>query len=417
MQMQNGKNTGDFLSRKRKEAGLTQKQLAQRLNVSFQAVSKWEKGTAMPGADLLLKLAQELNVSPDDILNGEESAHVSYSKAGVDISYTDAIKSEMEKYVSVGNERVLNRMGAFASLYDFHFPEIKHPVLVLKAEEPGSKQKLAIEYGYTESICHDMINHLVNDILVMNARPLAVLDTIVCGKAEKDTIKSLVKGVSDACRENECVLIGGETSIQPQVLDKGVYVLTSNVAGVADREEIIDGSRMEEGDVILAVASNGLHTNGYSLIRMLMDRNGDLLHTRVGEETFLDVIMRPHTAYYPVLKEVLDARTVTGMAHITGGGIKGNFKRIIPDKLYAQIDLSKLQIPEIFHLIKKEGKIPDEEMLSTFNCGAGLLMAVRKDSAARICRRISERILCYEIGTIKAGEEKEKVQFIHHLQW
>ena len=105
------------------------------------------------------------------------------------------------------------------------------------------------------------------------------------------------------------------------------------------------------------------------------------------------------------------------MAHITGGGIKGNFKRIIPDKLYAQIDLSKLQIPEIFHLIKKEGKIPDEEMLSTFNCGAGLLMAVRKDSAARICRRISERILCYEIGTIKAGEEKEKVQFIHHLQW
>lgn len=145
----------------------------------------------------------------------------------------------MEEFVSKGNRRILNKMGDFASLYDFSFEDIEHPVLVLKAEEPGSKQKLAIEYGYTESICHDMVNHLVNDIIVMNAKPLAVLDTIVCGKAEKDTIKTLVKGISDACRENECVLIGGETSIQPQVVDKDIYVLTSCIAGVVDKKRLL----------------------------------------------------------------------------------------------------------------------------------------------------------------------------------
>lgn len=123
---------------------------------------------------------------------------------------------------------------------------------MLKSEEPGSKQKLAMEYGYTESICHDMVNHLVNDVIVMGARPLAVLDTIVCGKAEKSTISSLVKGVSDACRENDCSLVGGETSIQPSVVDAGVYVLTSSIAGIVEKKDIIDGSAVKEGDAVIA---------------------------------------------------------------------------------------------------------------------------------------------------------------------
>lgn len=133
---------------------------------------------------------------------------------------------------------------------------------------------------------------------------MAVLDTIVCGKAEKDTIKSLVKGVSDACKENSCVLIGGETSIQPQVVDKGVYVLTSSIAGVVEKDLIIDGSEIGEGDVILAAASNGLHTNGYSLVRMLMDLHPEIKKKNIDGQIFLDSIMKPHTAYYSMLREV-----------------------------------------------------------------------------------------------------------------
>ena len=203
---------GVFIAEKRRQHSLTQQQLAGRLNISFQAVSKWENGTASPNIELLAELAAVLGVTTDELLAGREKKEgLSYSRAGVDIAYTDAMKREMAKVLEQRDCRVLNGLGAFASLYDIDFPDMKHPVLVLKSEEPGSKQKLAVEYGYTESICHDMINHLVNDIIVMGARPLAVLDTIVCGNAEKDTIHALVKGISDACRENECSLVGGET--------------------------------------------------------------------------------------------------------------------------------------------------------------------------------------------------------------
>ena len=160
---------------------MTQSDVADKLNVSFQAVSKWENG-ALPNVEILVELAKVLDTSVDEILMGRDKNNetFSYSKAGVDISYTDAIKKEMAVYLKTDNKRVLNGLGPFASLYDIRFPNIDDPVLVLKSEEPGSKQKLAMEYGYSESICHDMINHLVNDIIVMGARPLAVLDTIVC---------------------------------------------------------------------------------------------------------------------------------------------------------------------------------------------------------------------------------------------
>ncbi len=306
-------------------------------------------------------------------------------------------------------------MGAFASLYDIYFPVMKEPVLVLKAEEPGSKQKLAMEYGYTESICHDMINHLVNDIIVMGAKPLAVLDTIVCGNAEKDTIKSLVKGISDACRDNECALVGGETSIQPLVVDAGVYVLTSSIAGIAEKKDIIDGSAIQEGDVVLAVASNGLHTNGYSLVRMLMDKMPQIKLDKIDGVTFIEQIMKPHTPYYKAVKGLFGKDMLHGMAHITGGGIEGNLGRIIPDGMTAEIDLSKIRPLPVFRYIKKNGNISDEEMLRTFNCGVGLHVVVDEKDAAAVVRHILEYYACYEVGRICRGAKK--VSFINRLEW
>ena len=173
--MLNSIKVGNFIMNKRKKLGLTQQQLAENLNISFQAVSKWENGMAYPNIEILYDLSIALGVTVDEILIGSEKAEegLSYSKAGIDITYTDTIKKEMAKHLETNDKRVLNGLGPFASLYDINFPEIKEPVLVLKSEEPGSKQKLAMEYGYTESICHDMINHLVNDIVVMGAKPLA----------------------------------------------------------------------------------------------------------------------------------------------------------------------------------------------------------------------------------------------------
>lgn len=415
--MLDGIRIGKFIMDKRKSFGLTQQQLADRLNVSFQAISKWENGTTYPNIEILKDLAGILEVSVDEILAGNEKSteDLSYSKAGVDIAYTDTIKREMAKHLETDDKRVLNRMGAFASLYDISFPALKNPVLVLKSEEPGSKQKLAMEYGYTESICHDMINHLVNDIVVMGAKPLAVLDTIVCGNAEKDTIKSLVKGISEACRENECSLVGGETSIQPLVVDPGVYVLTSSIAGIAEKSQVIDGSAIREGDIILAVASNGLHTNGYSLVRLLMDKMPQIKLDKIDGLTFIEQIMKPHTPYYKSLKKLLPGNIIHGMAHITGGGIGGNLCRVIPDGFSARIDLSKIRILNLFKYIRQNGNISDEEMLRTFNCGVGLVVVVSERDKNAVTEHIGQFYPCYEIGKVEKGEDK--VVFEKRVNW
>lgn len=415
--MIDSKKMGNFIAGKRKELKMTQQQLAEKLNISFQAISKWENGTTYPNVELLYQLSEALQVTVDEILHGSEKTEegLSYSKAGVNIAYTDTIKKEMAKHLETGDKRVLNGLGPFASLYDISFPEIKEPVLVLKSEEPGSKQKLAVEYGYTESICHDMVNHLVNDIAVMGARPLAVLDTIVCGNAENDTIQALVKGVSDACQENECSLVGGETSIQPSVVESGLYVLTSSIAGIVEKDKVIDGSRIREGDTVLAIASNGLHTNGYSMVRMLLDQKPELKLDKIDGLTFIEQIMKPHTPYYKALKGLLKTDWIHGMAHITGGGIEGNLCRVIPEGLAAEIDLGQLRVPNIFTYIRNNAHVSDEEMLHTFNCGAGLLLVVDDKDKQAVIGHVSEYYSSYEIGTIKNGEKK--VTFSGRVNW
>lgn len=415
--MLNSAKVGNFIMGKRKALGLTQQQLADKLNISFQAISKWETGTTYPNIELLKDLATALEVTVDEILSGSEKygEQLSYSKAGIDIAYTDTIKKEMSKYMKTSDKRVLNGLGPFASLYDIKFPEIKEPVLVLKSEEPGSKQKLAMEYGYTESICHDMINHLVNDIAVMGAKPLAVLDTVVCGNAEKDTIKSLVKGVSDACKENECSLVGGETSIQPLVVESGIYVLTSSIAGIVEKSKVVDGSAIEEDDAVLAIASNGLHTNGYSLVRLLMDKMPQMKLDRIDGLTFIEQIMKPHTPYYKAVKGLLCQDVIHGMAHITGGGIEGNLSRVIPDGLCAKIDLSKIRLLNVFKYIRDNGNISDDEMLRTFNCGVGFNVVVSQKDKDTVMKHVRKYYDCYEIGNIKKGERK--VVFEKKLNW
>lgn len=408
---------GNFIMNKRREIGMTQQQLAEKLNISFQAISKWENGTTYPNIEILRDLAIVLEVSVDEILAGSErdKEGLSYSKAGIDITYTDAIKKEMSKHLETKDKRVLNGLGPFASLYDIKFSDIKNPVLVLKSEEPESKQKLAMEYGYTESICHDMINHLVNDIIVMGAKPLAVLDTIVCGNAEKDTIKSLVKGVSEACKENECSLVGGETSIQPLVVESGVYVLMSSIAGIVEKSKVIDGSAIEEGDSVLAITSNGLHTNGYSLVRLLMDKMPQIKLDKIDGLTFIEQIMKPHTPYYKSIKGLFNRKIIHGMAHITGGGIEGNLCRVIPEGLSANIDLSKLKILNIFKYIRNAGNISDEEMLQTFNCGVGFNVVVAQKDKNMVMNHINQFYDCYEIGIIEEGEDK--VVFENRMNW
>ena len=312
------------------------------------------------------------------------SKKLTYADVGVDIDATDAVKRGMADSINTGDPRVLNKLGAFAPLLQGSFPGLKDPLLVIKTDEPGSKQKMAIELDRLEDLSRDLINHTVNDVIVMGAQPLYVTDCIVCGALDQEVVSRLVQGMADACREQGCILVGGETSVQPGVVVDGLFVLSATVVGVVDRTAAIDGSAITPGDLLIGLPSNGLHTNGYTLVRELMARDKQLAARDIDGETFLDVVMRPHLGYYPALKDLFSEPGLKGLAHITGGGILDNLKRVLPDDTDAIVDLRQLTIPSVFGAIREAGSVEDAEMLRTYNLGTGLVCVCSPDFAAEL---------------------------------
>ena len=339
------------------------------------------------------------------------SDELTYSKVGVDIDVLDSAKRELATSVDVGDRRVLNRLGAFASLLEGRFDGLQHPVLVFKTDEPGSKQKLAFELGRITPIAHDLVNHLINDVIVMGAQPMYMQDCIVCGTIDPGIVTELVGAMAAACREQGCALVGGETSVQPGVVADGVYVLSASAIGVVDRDRVIDGSGIAAGDAVLGVASSGLHTNGYSLIRRLLDGNPDLSAREIEGVPFIDTVMRPHKCYYHALRDLFGEPALKGLAHITGGGIQGNLNRILPPALDAAVDLSMLRIPEIFRVIRGEGSVPDEDMLRTFNLGVGLAAVCAPDGSEEIIRHLADQgCPTHRIGEVIGGSGSVKLR-------
>ena len=351
---------------------------------------------------------------------------VNYKSAGVSIETANDTKEKFRDIVSAkgfAHCKPLNRVGAFASLVELGLKDFREPVFVLKSEEPGSKQLLSIANNRIEWIARDLVNHLINDIIVMGAVPCAVLDTIICGKFEKEVVLKLVTEIGEACAENGCVLVGGETSEQPGALPSGRYILQASVLGIVDKSKIIDGSAIKCGDKLIALASNGLHTNGYSLVRKLIDTKPEILDEKIEGESFLDSILKPHTSYFGAVQAILKKyySDIHAMAHITGGSIYDNLIRVMPgENLQANIDLQKIKIPPIFALIKKYAGMTDDEMLenSPFNNGVGLIAVVDAAKSEEIIDTINrEGIAAYPIGEISESAGNKKVELHHNLIW
>ena len=347
----------------------------------------------------------------------EKSTKQTYAAAGVDRDGHSDITQGLRSRLTMNDPRILNRVGAFASLFEASFPGISDPVLVLKAEEPGSKQLLAKQFNKIDNIGFDMINHLINDIIVMGAKPLAVLDVIVVGKLIKEDINKIITAINQACVNQDCSLVGGEISEQPGVLSADVFVLSSSVVGVVSKRKIIDGSRIKKGDKVIALASNGLHTNGYSLVRKLIVDKPSILTTKVDGKSFIDAVLRPHTAYYPYLKDILASSKVRGLAHITGDGICGNLERILPKGLSASVQLDKIKVLPVFKVIKDIGGVPEEDMISNLNIGVGMIMVTSPGQETEMIQYLENKgIHSYHIGEIIADEDNT-VKFSGKLKW
>lgn len=324
-------------------------------------------------------------------------------KYRVNIDEANETKAGFSKILDGKDNRVINRVGAFASLFRFDVGNFTDPILVFKTEEPGTKQILAFKHNRVESVCYDMINHLINDCVVMGATPLAVQDLVVCGRLEKSIVTRIVSAISEVCLENECALTGGETTEQPDILPPETYILGSSIIGIVDSLKVIDGMKIRKGDAVIAIASSGPHTNGYTLIRDLLSRYPDLADRQIDGSSFLEAVLVPHRCYYKSIKKLFDGQVV-GFAHITGGGIKENLNRILPSSVDAVIDLSCYRPQQVFSIIQEAGNVSHDDMLRTFNLGVGLVAVCREEKSEEVLNSLSKSgEEAYMIGEIVSG--------------
>ena len=304
-----------------------------------------------------------------------------YEDAGVSIKTGDETVNKIKDYAkSTFNKSVLSDIGLFGAFFQPDLTKYKESVLVSSVDGVGTKLKIAIELDKHDTIGQDLVNHCVNDIAVCGAEPLFFLDYMAFGKLNSIVAAEIVKGFSIACKENGCALIGGETAEMPGVYQKEDYDLSGTIVGIVEKSEIIKGDNITSGDVLIGIPSTGLHTNGYSLARKVLLKKYQLTYKlSFSNKTIGEELLSIHRSYLKLIKTVKNKIEVKGISHITGGGIVGNTKRILPDGLKLRIDWNNWEVPPIFKLIQQAGEISDEEMREVFNIGIGLIFVVSKD--------------------------------------
>lgn len=325
-----------------------------------------------------------------------------YARAGVDIDLGNRLKRKIQGLVrQTHGPEVLGKVGGFGGLFAPNFAGMRQPVLVSSVDGVGTKLKIAFALDRHDTVGADLVNHCINDIAVLGARPLFFLDYIGAEKLEPRVFNQILRGFSQACRAGGCALIGGETAQMPGMYRRGEYDLAGCIVGVVDRARMIDGSRIRPGDVILGLPSNGLHTNGYSLARKIFFEQLRLepasrvpgLRLSLGEE-----LLRTHTNYQPRLKGVPNEK-LKGLAHITGGGLIDNLPRVLPDNCDAVIALGSWKVPPIFRILQEGGRVPETEMYQVYNMGIGMVAIVSPDEAAAVGKQLRAK----SIGRIDRG--------------
>jgi phosphoribosylformylglycinamidine cyclo-ligase len=333
-----------------------------------------------------------------------------YARAGVDIDLGNRFKRRIQSLVKqTHGPQVLGKIGGFGGLFRASFPRMREPVLVASIDGVGTKLKIAFALDKHDTVGADLVNHCVNDIAVLGARPLFFLDYIGCEKLEPGVFRQLLRGLSRACRAAGCALLGGETAQMPGIYREGEYDLAGCIVGLAERNKIIDGKKIRPGDVILGLASNGLHTNGYSLARKILFQKmrlepGSRLpgsQSSVGKE-----LLRVHKNYQLLLAKV-PGGVIKGLAHITGGGLIDNLPRILPSNCDAVVDTKSWRVPRIFEILERNGKVNRIEMYQVFNMGIGMVAIVAEQNAKRAISTLRAK----RIGRIERGTGKVRLKF------
>ncbi len=320
---------------------------------------------------------------------------IKYKDAGVDITAGEEAVERIKGLArSTFTPQVLTDIGKFGGFYALDGSGYQKPVLVSSIDGVGTKLKVAFMMGKHDTVGEDLVNHCVNDILTGGARPLFFLDYIATSKLKPRIIEEIITGMSKGCKRVGCSLVGGEMAEMPDFYRKGEYDVAGCIVGLVEKSRIVDGGSLQRGDVLIGLLSNGLHTNGYSLARKVLfeiakyrvDTFIQDLKMTIGEE-----LLKVHHCYYPLVYPLLEKSNIKGMVHVTGGGIVGNTKRILPPGLGLQIDWKSWKIPPIFEMIKSCGRISDDEMRKTFNLGIGYILVVEPNQADNLMENLFEQ--------------------------
>ena len=330
---------------------------------------------------------------------------LTYRDAGVDIEAGESLVERIKPLVQkTQRPECLGNIGGFGGLFELPIDRYRRPVLVSGTDGVGTKLKLAVILDRHDTIGIDLVAMCVNDVLVLGAEPLYFLDYFATGRLSPEHAQSVIAGIASGCETAGAALIGGETAEMPGIYSPGDYDLAGFCVGVVEKDQIIDGSHIRAGDQVLGLASSGLHSNGYSLARAVLERSSATLDQPIGETTLGEALLAPTRIYVRPILALLKAVPIHGIAHITGGGLPGNIPRILPDNCDCRIDTTAWPRSEIFQWLQSEGSIDDTEMLRTFNCGIGLVIIVSSDTAAQAQQMLeASGETVYRLGEVQAG--------------
>lgn len=343
---------------------------------------------------------------------------LSYRDAGVDIDAGNELVERIKPAVkSTLRPEVLTGLGGFGALFEMDLGRWREPLLVSGTDGVGTKLVLARQLGQHSTIGIDLVAMCVNDILTCGAEPLFFLDYFATGKLHLDEAQAVIEGIAEGCRQAGCALIGGETAEMPGMYGEGEYDLAGFSVGAVERSELLDGSRIAAGHRILGLASSGPHSNGYSLIRKVIERSEAALDSTIkgpgGSPVSLgSALLAPTRIYVKPVLEMLSSQVIDGLAHITGGGLTENIIRILPQGLGIEVDTSAWETPEVFSWLQENGAIEDSEMLRTFNCGVGMVMIVPEPDAGKVCSQAQSMGMdCFNIGSVVTAEGDSLVHY------
>ena len=345
-------------------------------------------------------------------MSTNQSKSLSYRDAGVNIDAGNAFVEKIKASVASTNRPgVMGGFGGFGGC--FELPEnYKQPVLVSGTDGVGTKLKLAIDLNRHDTIGIDLVAMCVNDILVLGAEPLYFLDYYATGELNTEVAASVVEGIAEGCRQSNAALIGGETAEMPGMYGKGDYDLAGFCVGIVEKQNIIDGSKVKAGDVLIAIASSGPHSNGYSLVRKIIEVSQADINATFGESggTLGDALLAPTRIYVKTIHQLLTKFDIHAMAHITGGGLLENIPRVLPENTQAVIDENSWQLPEVFQWLQENGNVELTEMYRTFNCGVGMVLIASADEADAIISALKQNDeTAWALGTIETGDKQQVV--------